>query len=93
MYFTGDGFGDFEGEELHSYLPFAPKDLSGHIIHCSHLKEGRSCTQALDMMKDVSKYLFKSKIDMSNLEDFDRIKDHLENCVELRLGISGLVTS
>ena len=46
------------------------------------------------MMKDVSKYLFKcdpTKIDMSYLEDFDRIKDHLENCVELGLGISGLV--
>ena len=46
------------------------------------------------MLKDVSKYLFKcdpNKVDMSYLEDFDRIKDHLESCVELGLGISGLV--
>ena len=43
------------------------------------------------MMKDISKYLFKSddrKVNMELLEDVESIKSHLES---LQLSISGLV--
>ena len=38
---------DFEGEELHSYLPPAPDDLSGHIAGEGALLRGESVSGRL----------------------------------------------
>ena len=46
------------------------------------------------MTKDIAKYLYNrdsADVELSYLEDFDGISDHLKTCVELGLGISGMV--
>ena len=63
-------------------------------MFCRHLKKSISNQQAIDVVKDVSKYLFKrdsKDVNPSYMEDGSGITRFIEECMALGLGISGAV--
>ena len=65
------------------------------MIHiCSSLTLTRDNVQALDILKDVSKYLYEcnsDEVNLSHLEENDRVVAYLEALVSNGLTVSGLV--
>ena len=90
-----DGSGTSNSKTLsYMYTYFLHPLINDNFLFYSYLEETRSSTYSLDMCKDISKFLYKcnpQRVELFHLENFDEIKEYLEACVELGLGISGLV--